>query len=131
VSITLEDSAEGSASSPNWPTEIIVKRMQRVLSVTFENGRVYEIPFELLRVESPSAQVQGHSAGQKKIVTGKANVTIVGVEPVGRYGVRLVFDDGHNSGIYTWDWLHRLGHGQISLMADYKKAISAIEAEPQ
>ncbi len=109
------------ASSIAWPSEIVVRRVAKALFVTFDDGAHFQIPFELLRVESPSAQVQGHSAAQKTIIMGKSDVQILAVEPVGRYAVRLVFDDGHNTGIFTWDWLYRLGRDQDALMADYKK----------
>jgi DUF971 family protein len=103
----------------------VVKRGARVLSIIFDDGAAFEIAFELLRVESPSAQVQGHSAAQKTLVFDKGDVVIIGAEPVGRYGVKLVFDDGHDTGIYTWDWLYRLGRDQDALMAAYRKAVAA------
>jgi DUF971 family protein len=112
-------------ASPAWPIELVVKRKDRVLVAHFDDGACFEIGCELLRIESPSAQVQGHSAAQKQIVTGKADVAIVRMEPVGRYGVRIVFDDGHDSGLYTWDWLYRLGRDQDSLMADYRRQTHA------
>ena len=105
-----------------WPTELVIKRASRILCVTFDDGARFEIPFELLRVESPSAQVQGHSSGDKKIIAEKADVSVIRAEPVGRYAVRLVFDDGHDSGIFTWDWLYRLGRDQGALMAAYRVA---------
>jgi DUF971 family protein len=108
---------------PAWPTSILVKLASKALAITFDDGHHYDIPFELLRVESPSAQVQGHSAAQKTVVTGKADIGIIRVEPVGRYAVRLVFDDGHDSGIYTWEWLYRLGRDQEALMATYRQAL--------
>jgi DUF971 family protein len=111
------------AAAP-WPLELVVKRKQRVLSVRFDNGAAFDISCELLRVESPSAQVQGHSAAQKQLVTGKANVSITRMEPVGRYGVKIVFDDGHDSGLYTWDWLYRLGRDQDALLADYHRRLT-------
>ena len=93
-----------------WPAEIKLCKDKRSLLVTFDNGDLSDLPAELLRVESPSAEVQGHGPGQKIIVTGKQNVTITEIQPVGHYAVRLVFDDGHNTGLYTWDYLHKLGH---------------------
>jgi DUF971 family protein len=93
-----------------WPTEIKLRKDKRSLVVTFVNGDLSDLPAELLRVESPSAEVQGHGPGQKVILTGKHNVTITEIQPVGHYAVRLVFDDGHNTGLYTWDYLHKLGH---------------------
>jgi DUF971 family protein len=102
-----------------WPIEIVARRGQCQLHVVFDDGAQFDISFELLRVESPSAQVQGHSAAQKQIVTGKSEVLITSIAPVGRYGIRIGFDDGHNSGLFTWDWLYRLGRDQDALMAAY------------
>lgn len=90
-----------------WPKQLVFKREAKLLHVAFEDGVHVDIPFEKLRVESPSAEVQGH--GNKRVVTGKANVGIVDAKPVGRYAVRIVFDDGHESGIYSWDYLRELG----------------------
>ena len=92
-----------------WPEELRFSRSDKALHVTFDDGKRYSIPFETLRVESPSAEVQGHGPGEKKIVTGKENVLVTDAEPVGRYAVRLVFDDGHDSGLFTWDYLYALG----------------------
>jgi DUF971 family protein len=104
-----------------WPLELVVKRGARILSVEFNDGARFDISFELLRVESPSADVQGHRLSEKKIVSNKSSILIERIEPVGRYGVRICFDDGHNSGIYTWDWLYRLGSDQDALMATYRR----------
>ena len=95
------------ADSP--PVEIRLRTLSRVLSVVFDNDERYELPFEYLRVNSPSAEVQGHGPGQKIVVTGKQHVQITRVEPVGHYAVRLVFDDGHDSGLFTWKYLRALG----------------------
>ena len=92
--------------SAPWPTEIKLRKDKRSLLVTFDNGDTADISAEFLRVESPSAEVQGHTPGQKITVTGKQNVSILEIQPVGHYAVRLVFDDGHNTGLYTWDYLH-------------------------
>jgi DUF971 family protein len=108
-----------------WPLTITVKRGARVVAVAFDDGARFDIPFMLLRVESPSAEVQGHSAAQKQIVRGKSDVMITGAEPVGRYGVRLIFDDGHNSGLFTWDWLYRLGRDQNALLRAYQTALES------
>jgi DUF971 family protein len=110
-------------ATANWPTQIVLHRATKTLAVAFDDGKRFDIPYELLRVESPSAQVQGHSAAQKVFVKGKADVEIIRAEPVGRYAVRLVFSDGHDSGIFTWDWLYRLGRDQDALMAAYRTAI--------
>jgi DUF971 family protein len=92
----------------SWPTDITVMDKGRTLEVVFDDGETVRLTAERLRVESPSAEVQGHSPSQKKRVTGKENVAIVGVEPVGNYAVKLVFDDGHDTGLYSWDYLRKL-----------------------
>ncbi|KAF0176416.1 MAG: DUF971 domain-containing protein [Hyphomonadaceae bacterium] len=94
-------------STKTWPAELVFKREARVLHIAFDDGATADIPFEKLRTESPSAEVQGH--GNKRVVTGKANVGIVDAKPVGRYAVRIVFDDGHDTGIFSWDYLRELG----------------------
>ena len=91
------------------PVEIHLHRASRVLELTFEDGRNFRLSCEYLRVYSPSAEVAGHGPGQEVLQVGKEDVAIVSVEPVGHYAVKLEFDDGHNSGIYTWDYLYRLG----------------------
>jgi DUF971 family protein len=108
-----------------WPVELTFQTGIRSLKVRFDDGAGFDIPYELLRVESPSAEVQGHSAAGKKLVVEKQDVGIERAEPVGRYAVRLIFDDGHDSGIYTWDWLYRLGRDQKKLMEDYRRATRA------
>lgn len=90
-------------------TEIRLRQRSRLLKVTFDDGRSFELPFEYLRVNSPSAEVQGHGPGQRVKVVGKEAVGIRAVQPVGQYAVRLVFDDGHDTGLYTWDYLYELG----------------------
>jgi DUF971 family protein len=91
------------------PTEIRLRTKSRVLEVAFDDGTRCELPFEYLRVYSPSADVRGHGPGQETLQVGKHEVGIRSVDPVGHYAVRLVFDDGHDTGIYTWDYLHELG----------------------
>lgn len=103
-----------------WPVSLEFRAGARQLAIAFDDGAAYEIPFELLRIESPSAEVQGHSAAHKQIVRGKERVLVTAAEPVGRYAVRLIFDDGHNSGLYTWDWLARLGRDRDTLMAEHR-----------
>jgi DUF971 family protein len=90
-------------------TAIRLRTRSRVLEVSFDDGATFELPFEYLRVNSPSAEVQGHGPGQRVTVTGKENVGIRAVEPIGQYAVRLVFDDGHDTGLYTWKYLYELG----------------------
>jgi DUF971 family protein len=91
------------------PTEIKVRRQSRLLEVTFDDGARFELPFELLRVFSPSAEVRGHGPGQETLQLGKHDVGLLSVDPVGNYAVRLAFDDGHDSGIYSWAYLYELG----------------------
>ena len=108
-----------------WPTEIRLSKDRRTLRVAFEDGTALELAAEYLRVMSPSAEVQGHSPAERKTVAGKSHVEIIGVEPVGNYAVKLVFDDMHNTGIYGWDYLYELGarHGQR--WADYLADLAA------
>jgi DUF971 family protein len=108
-----------------WPTEIRLTKDKRLLCVTFEDGKRYELTAELLRVLSPSAEVQGHSAAERKTVGGKERVTIVAVEPVGNYAVRLVFDDGHNTGLYTWSYLAELGAEREERWSTYLEELQA------
>jgi DUF971 family protein len=91
------------------PTEIKLRQRSRTLEIAFDDGARFEIPCELLRVYSPSAEVRGHGPGQEVLQVGKENVNIVSLEPVGNYAVKLVFDDGHDTGLYSWDLLYRLG----------------------
>jgi DUF971 family protein len=100
-------------------TEIRLRRATRVLEVSFADGSRFELPFEYLRVHSPSAEVKGHGAGEGVLVVGKENVGITAIEPVGQYAVKLVFDDGHDTGLYTWSYLHELGRERESKWARY------------
>ena len=109
-----------------WPEEIKVDKVARTLRVVFSDGKTFVLPAELLRVESPSAEVQGHSPDQKQLVSGRMHVGIIGVEPVGNYAVKLVFDDLHDSGIYTWDYLYGLGFNQDAIWADYLAELEAL-----
>jgi DUF971 family protein len=93
-------------------TEIRLKRAEKILEVQFDDGASFRLPAEYLRVESPSAEVQGHSPDQRQLVPGAANVGILRLEPVGNYAVRIVFDDGHDTGLFTWSYLHELGREQ-------------------
>lgn len=105
-------------------TEIRLSKADRVLHVSFEDGASFSFPAEYLRVESPSAEVQGHGPDQKKIVPGKRLVAITGIEPVGNYAVRLTFDDLHDTGIYSWEYLRELGRDQPSKWAAYLAALA-------
>jgi DUF971 family protein len=106
------------------PVEIRLKRAERALEVAFDDGARFLLPAEYLRVESPSAEVQGHGPGQRAIVAGRRHVGILRIEPVGHYAVRLVFDDLHDSGIYTWDILYTLGAEQAERWAAYEAALA-------
>jgi DUF971 family protein len=102
-------------------TEIRLRRASRVLEVTFADGSRFELPFEYLRVYSPSAEVKGHGPGQEVLVLGKEQIGITAVEPVGQYAVKLVFDDGHDTGLYTWKYLHELGRERAAKWARYQE----------
>ena len=105
-------------------TEIRLRRAEKRLDVTFDDGARFELPAEYLRVESPSAEVQGHGPGQRKTVPGRRHVSIMAVEPVGHYAVRLVFDDLHDTGIYSWEFLRQLGREQAVRWAAYEAALA-------
>ena len=109
----------------SWPTEIRLAKDRRTLHVTFDDGASFALPAELLRVESPSAEVQGHHPSQKTIVPGKAAVEILRVEPVGHYAVRLGFDDMHDTGIYSWHYLRDLGEQQDARWQAYLDDLAA------
>ncbi len=106
-----------------WPVEIRLKTAEKRLEVDFDNGARFSYPAELLRVESPSAEVQGHGPSQKQIVGGKRDVGIARLEPVGNYAVRIVFDDGHSTGLFSWQYLYTLGRDQDSTWEAYLKAL--------
>ncbi len=108
----------------HWATEVRVKRAEKLLEIDFDDGRSFRLPAELLRVESPSAEVQGHDPQRKTIVAGKRHVGITGVEPVGTYAIRIRFDDGHDTGLYTWDWLYTLGEDQQRVWRTYLDALA-------
>jgi DUF971 family protein len=101
------------------PVEIKLRKTSRLLAVAFDDGSSFEFPFEYLRVFSPSAEVQGHGPGQGVLQTGKEHVQISSVEPIGHYAVRLVFDDGHDTGLYTWKYLYELGRQQTENWQSY------------
>ncbi len=105
------------------PTDIKYRRAEKLLEVTFDDGALISLPAELLRVESPSAEVQGHRPEQKMLVTGKREVTITAIEPVGNYAIRLVFSDGHDTGIFSWDYLRLLHDKQSQLWPAYLAAV--------
>ena len=109
----------------SWPVELRVAAGGRALSVAFDGGESITLDAEYLRVESPSAEVQGHVAAQKQIVPGKRNVAIENLEPVGNYAVRILFDDGHDTGLYSWDYLLELAHTRERKWAEYLAALKA------
>jgi DUF971 family protein len=111
----------------NNPTEIKLRTRSRVLEVAYEDGARYLLPFEYLRVYSPSAEVKGHGPGQEVLVLGKQNVGIRAVEPVGQYAVKLVFDDGHDSGLYSWKYLRELGEQQLENWKKYQARVQAAQ----
>ena len=109
----------------HWPTEIRLKKAEKRLEIDFDDGATYRLAAEYLRVESPSAEVQGHGPGQRQLVPGKAKVGIAGLEPVGHYAVRILFDDGHSTGIYSWAYLRTLGTEQETRWRNYLAALQA------
>ena len=110
-------------STQHWPVEIRLKQAEKALEVDFDDGAKFRFPAELLRVERPSAEVQGHGPGQKTIVAGRSQVGIMGVEPVGNYAIRIKFDDMHDTGIFSWRYLYELGLNQQKVWAEYLKAL--------
>jgi DUF971 family protein len=109
----------------HWPTEIRLKKAEKVLEIDFDDGRGFALPAELLRVESPSAEVQGHSPTEKTIIAGRRHVGIMEIEPVGNYAIRLVFDDLHDSGLFSWQYLYELGKDQDMRWNAYLAALAA------
>ena len=114
-------------TSPDRPTPVAltVHQQSRALEIAFDDGRTFRIPFELMRVYSPSAEVQGHGPGQETLQTGKRDVVIDAIEPVGHYAVKPTFSDGHDTGLFTWDYLYRLGTQQDALFAQYLERLAA------
>lgn len=106
-----------------WPTEIRLRRAEKTLEIAFDDGTRFRLPAEYLRVESPSAEVQGHGPGQKQLVHGRAEIGILEVEPVGNYAIRIKFDDLHDTGIYSWRYLRELGLEQEKRWRDYLAAL--------
>ena len=114
------------AGSPT-PTALTVHSQSRILEIAFSDSAAFKIPFELMRVYSPSAEVQGHGPGQEILQTGKRDVEIVALEPIGNYAVKPVFSDGHESGLFTWDYLYHLGADQSQLWDDYNRRLQAAD----
>ena len=115
------------AASPT-PTALTVHSQSRILEIAFSDGATFKIPFELMRIYSPSAEVQGHGPGQEVLQTGKRDVNVVELEPIGNYAVKPVFSDGHESGLFTWDYLYHLGADQSQLWDDYERRLKAAGA---
>jgi DUF971 family protein len=107
------------------PTEITAHQKSRTLEIAFDDGASFTLPFEFLRVYSPSAEVRGHGPGQEVLQVGKRNIGVTGLEPVGSYALRIVYDDGHDSGLYDWDMLYALGQDQDALWQDYLTRLKA------
>jgi DUF971 family protein len=108
-----------------WPVELRLKKAEKLLEIEFDDGSRFRLPAEYLRVESPSAEVQGHGAGQKVLVHGRAHVGIIGLEPIGNYAVRVIFDDLHDTGIYSWSYLHQLGIEHEKRWREYLDGLAA------
>ncbi|WP_262964977.1 DUF971 domain-containing protein [Methylobacter psychrophilus] len=112
-------------SSNTWPTEIKLHQVSNILEVSFDDGNVYQLPCEYLRVYTPSAEAIGHAPGQEVLQVGKEDVTIKEIKPIGNYAISPLFSDGHNSGIYTWDLLYKLGAEYPALWANYLNKLEA------
>ena len=123
----------GELGAIHWPVEIRLKKAEKILEVDFDDGARFRFPAELLRVESPSAEVQGHGPSQKQIVAGRAHVGILDLEPVGNYAIRIKFDDLHDTGIYSWRYLYELGQTQDETWARYLAALveRGLSREPE
>src|SRR5436305_13225708 len=120
-------------SVTDWPTELRLAKDRKTLTVTFDDAQSFALPAEYLRVKSPSAEVQGHSPDERKTVPGKRKVMILEVNPVGNYAVRLVFDEMHSTGIYSWDYLHEYGRNQLNYWRDiiYEHATKVMTWDPE
>jgi DUF971 family protein len=113
-----------STASPQ-PTGLTVRKQSRVLEMEFDDGTSFSLPFELLRVCSPSAEVRGHGPGQETLQTGQRNVEITGIEPIGNYAIKPLFSDDHDTGIFSWDYLHHLAINQDAMWEDYLRRLEA------
>jgi len=117
----------------HWPTALNYDKAQRVLRITYDTGETFELTAELLRVESPSAEVQGHGPGQKQTIAGRAHVGIMEIEPVGNYAVKIKFDDLHDTGIFSWQYLFHLGSNQHQIWQNYLDSVAekGLSREPK
>ncbi|MBP2311310.1 gamma-butyrobetaine hydroxylase-like domain-containing protein [Azospirillum soli] len=131
--MTEERFSTDAFGTKHWPVEIRLKKEDKRLEIDFDDGRRFSYPAEFLRVHSPSAEVQGHGPGQKQTVSGRAHVGIMSLEPIGNYAIRIVFDDLHDSGIYSWKLLYELGEDQDELWAEYLAELEAkgLSREPK
>ena len=118
----------GAQKGARRPTDIILHQQSHILEIAFDDGQRFKLSCEYLRVHSPSAEVRGHGSGQEVLQIGKRNVTILAIEPVGNYAVKLVFSDGHDTGLYSWDYLYSLGVDHDSLWHDYLKRLEKARA---
>ena len=118
----------GPDKSTPIPTEIKMHQVSRVLEIAFNDGTRFKLPYEFLRVYSPSAEVRGHGPGQEVLQIGKKNIEVKGIEPVGSYAVQLTFSDGHDTGLYSWDYLHELGENYVELWDRYMNRMEAVGA---
>jgi DUF971 family protein len=114
-----------AAEATRWPVELRLKKAEKLLEVAYDDGSRFRLPAEYLRVESPSAEVQGHGPGQKTLVGGRAHVGIIALEPVGNYAVRITFDDLHDTGIYSWSYLYELGVEHETRWRAYLEGLAA------
>ena len=121
----MSNESGDSFQSEHWPLEVRYVSQDKRLEVDFDDGAKFSYPAELLRVESPSAEVQGHSPSQKQIVPGRRHVGIMAIEPVGNYAIRIKFDDLHDTGIFSWTYLYRLGREQNEIWDAYLEALEA------
>ena len=113
----------GLTSNTPLPVSLVVHQQSRVLEIGFSDGREFRIPFELMRIYSPSAEVQGHGPGQEVLQTGKRDVVLTALEPIGNYAVQPTFSDGHDSGIFSWDYLYHLGEHEQDLWRGYEERL--------
>ena len=122
-----------AGEATRWPVELRLKKAEKLLEISFDDGSSFRLPAEYLRVESPSAEVQGHGPGQRTLVSGRAYVGIIGLEPVGNYAVRILFDDLHDTGIFSWSYLHQLGVEYDKRWAAYLAALAqrGLSREPK
>ena len=111
--------------SEPWPVELRLAKDKETLTIVFDDGQSYSLPAEYLRVESPSAEVKGHGPGQEQLVSGKHDIKIQRLEPVGTYAIRIIFDDSHSTGLYTWSYLEKLGREHDTIWQDYLSKLKA------